>query len=111
MKDLRESMIGLRGKTKQERVALYFDDMKQVLGEIYRVLKPGRFCCIVVGSNTNQLEEILGTEDPRLTSIEDRLAECGEKVGLTFVEKIARQITGIRNVMRDEYILLLQKPA
>ena len=109
--NLRQSMIGLRGKSKQERVDLYFDDMTQVLSEIHRVLRPGRFCCIVVGSNTNQLEEILGTEDPRLTSIEHRVIECGEKVGLAFVEKIARQITGIRNVMRDEYILLLQRPA
>jgi hypothetical protein len=108
---LRESMIGLRGKSKQDRVNLYFEDMTQVLSEIARVLRPGRFCCIVVGSNTNQLEGILGTEDPRLTSIEDRVVECGEKVGLVFVEKIARQITGIRNLMRDEYILLLQRPA
>lgn len=110
MKNLRDSMIGLRGETKQERVALYFGDMTQVLAEIYRVLKPDRLCCIVVGSNTNQLEDILGTEDPTLTSVEDRVAECGETVGLRFVGKVARQITGIRNVMRNEYILFLEKP-
>lgn len=106
---LRQDMVGLRGKTEQERVTLYFDDMAQVLQEVARVLMPGRYCVIVVGSNEKQLQRILSTTDPAQINIEDRLARLGEKAGMTFVKKIERQITGLYNVMRNEYLVLLRK--
>jgi len=106
---LREEMVGLRGGKKAERVEIYFDDMRETMEEIRRVLKAKRYCVIVVGSNTSQLKTILKTDDPEKVSIENRLISIGKNVGLKFVDKITRQITGIRNVMRDEYLLFFQK--
>jgi hypothetical protein len=106
---LRETMIGLRGGKSAERVDLYFEDMTQTMSEIHRVLQPQRYCVIVVGSNTSQLKTILKTDDAELISIENRLMHIGDSVGLKFAEKMTRQVTGIRNVMRDEYLLFFQK--
>ena len=106
---LREHMIGLRGGRLKNRVNLYFEDMKQVLRECARVLRPGRYCTVVVGSNTNQLRSVLRTDDPNETSIEFHLETMAAHLGLETVKRMSRQITGLMNVMRDESILFLRK--
>ncbi|MDP9238198.1 MAG: hypothetical protein M3P30_12520 [Chloroflexota bacterium] len=106
---VRESMVGLRGGRGREKVATYFTDMAQILSECHRVLVSGAYCVIVVGSNTNQLMQILRTSDPGEVSIEDRLCRIGAEIGLFPVHRMIRQITGMMNVMRDEYILFLRK--
>lgn len=109
--ELRGGMIGLHGPTARKRVALYFDDMRMVLSECERVLRNGRYCVLVVGSNTNQLSSILRTDDPEAISIETRLSRIAYDLGLTLVKRIPRQITGVMNVMRDEHILVFKKAA
>jgi hypothetical protein len=63
---IRENMIGLRGKNKDERLSNYFIDMDKACSEMARVLKNDRFCVMIIGSNTNQtggirLEQKIGT--------------------------------------------------
>jgi ubiquinone/menaquinone biosynthesis C-methylase UbiE len=44
-------MIGLKGKTRKEKLANYFEDMNKVLAEMHRVLKKDKYAVIIIGSN------------------------------------------------------------
>jgi hypothetical protein len=104
---LKEDMVGLTGagRTKRQlvaqRVANYFADMGRIMAHCHRVLRRGRYCVIVIGSNINQTGGV---------SLEEGLVEIGTKVGLPLAFYIKRQIEGIRNTMRDEYLLFFRKP-
>jgi len=106
---LRQRMIGLRGRTLREKFELYKCDMNQVLSECARVLRPGRACTIVVGTNNNQLSKILDVPPEEVRGIEEVLTELGDHHGLHLVRKMSRQITGMANTMRNEFILMLQR--
>jgi hypothetical protein len=106
---LRETMIGLRGTPGPERVHQYFDDMASVMAEIARVLRPGRYCSIVVGSNRKQLARILDKPEHEVEGIEDRLVQLGDAVGLSLISRIERQITGMANALRNEHILIFRR--
>ncbi len=103
---LRPSMVGLRGEGRNKearieaRLREYFADMRLVLRECGRVLRPGRFCTVVVGSNTNQTGGII---------LEDRLIDLAREEGLQLDFQIMREIEGIRNTMREEYLLFFRK--
>lgn len=105
--DLKQKMVGLvgSGRTKQQlvesRVANYFADMESIMRQCNRVLRSGCYCVIVIGSNTKQTGGI---------SLEDGLVDIGSKIGLPLEFRIMRQIEGIRNTMRDEYLLFFRKP-
>lgn len=105
---LRQSMVGLRGEGRNQearieaRLREYFADMQLVLRECYRVMRPGAFCTIVVGSNTNQTGGV---------TLEDRLVDLAAQEGLSLQFQIMREIEGIRNTMREEYLLFFRKPA
>jgi SAM-dependent methyltransferase len=105
---LREVMIGLRGKTPRQRFDLYQSDMEEVLSECSRVLRPGRFCTIVVGTNDNQIGRILGIPASSVPGIEEMLLNISARYGFRPALKLARQITGMANTMRTEYIMILQ---
>ncbi|HBL16387.1 MAG TPA: hypothetical protein DD417_06420 [Elusimicrobia bacterium] len=109
---LSDRMVGLRGKKGEERVELYFQDMTAILSEAHRVLKPARYCVVVVGSNSNQLAAALGldpeSEEARL-GIENRLTAIAAKIGMRLDLSIRRLIVGMANSMREEHILFLRK--
>jgi SAM-dependent methyltransferase len=107
--ELRAEMIGLRGRTLREKFNLYKADMEKVLSECARVLRPGRICTIVVGTNDNQLGKILGIPPSEVQGIDEMLIELGSQYGLQLVRKLARQITGMANTMRTEFIVMLQR--
>ncbi len=107
--DLRKQMIGLRGKTMKDRFALYKEDMAQVLAECARVLRPRRICSIIVGTNNNQLSRVLALAPEQVPGIDEILIELGDQHGLRLVRKLSRQITGMANTMRTEYIVMLQR--
>ena len=107
--ELRKSMVGLRGDSLSEKYDLYKADMSQVLSECARVLRPGRICTIVVGTNNNQLGKILGVPADEVQGIDDLLTEAGRKHGLTLLRRLERQITGMANTMRTEFIVMLQR--
>lgn len=109
VQQLREQMIGLRGRTDGQRFEHYRTDMADVLAECARVLRPKRFCTIVVGTNNNQLGKILGVPAEEVQGIDEILADLGADHGMRLVRKMSRQITGMANSMRTEYILFLQR--
>lgn len=106
---LREGMIGLRGQTLLQKFNLYKADMEKVLSECARVLRPGRICTIVVGTNNNQLSKILDVSPDNVKGIDELLIELGIPHGLQVIRKLDRKITGMANTMRTEFIVMLQR--
>ncbi len=98
--ELREEMIGLKGKTRKEKLANYFEDMNRVLSEMARVLKIGKYAVIIIGSNDIQTGGI---------RLETKIEEMALKHGFVLDQKIIKPIKGIQNTMKDEYILFLRK--
>ncbi|MCM8777224.1 MAG: hypothetical protein NC905_03040 [Candidatus Omnitrophica bacterium] len=98
--ELREDMIGLKGKNRKEKLANYFDDMNKVLLEMHRVLKPDKYAVIIIGSNDIQTGGV---------RLETRIEEMASKIGFHLDKKIEKPIKGIQNTMKDEYILFLRK--
>jgi len=107
--ELQKIMVGLRGRSLQEKFAFYKEDMGQVLKECARVLRPQRFCTIIAGTNNNQLSKVLGVPADRVPGLHEMLAEMAAAHDLRLVRTMSRSIIGISNTMRREYILLLQK--
>lgn len=97
---LKEKMIGLRGKNKTTRLSNYFEDMKTVCVEIARVLKPSKYAVIIIGSNTNQTGGI---------RLEDKIINYCESAKLKLVKNIVKPIKGMRNTMKEEYVLFFNK--
>ena len=109
MDRLRESMIGLRGRNLSEKYEVYKEDLEKVLAECSRVLRPGRICTIIVGTNNNQLGKVLGMPPEDVPGLHEILIEMGFKHDFKLLKKISRPITGISNTMRREYIVMLQR--
>lgn len=97
---IKSNMIGLVGKNKTERLNNYFRDMETVCSEVSRVLKRGKFFIMIIGSNTNQTGGI---------RLENRIIDSCRKFGLNLVKSILKPIKGMRNTMKDEYILFFEK--
>ena len=106
---LREKMVGLRGKALKEKYTHYIEDMKKVLTECARVLKRERLCTIVIGTNDNQLSKALGIPKEEVTGLHKIIIDIARSLGFSHVRTLARQISGIANTMRNEYIVILAK--
>ena len=98
-KKIREEFIGVRG-TGARRIELYNQDMRKSIEEMFRVLKPGKFCIIVIG-DASYFGERIKTVDFTI--------EYAEKVGLKLIKNIDKIIFGLYNVMQKENILIFQK--
>lgn len=98
--EIRNKMIGLVGKNKEERLGNYFKDMNKVCAEISRVLKPSKYLVMIIGSNTNQTGGI---------RLEQTVINSCEEYNLNLVKTILKPIKGLRNTMKDEYILFFRK--
>jgi DNA modification methylase len=106
---LKEKMVGLRGRTVKDKYKLYIEDMDKVLSECARVLKPACFCTIIVGTNDNQLSKALDIPKEQVTGLHKILIDFASKHGLKLVRSLPRQISGMANTMRTEYIVILQR--
>ena len=98
--ELKDKMIGLKGKTRKEKLANYFDDMNKVLSEMHRVLKKDKYAVIIIGSNDIQTGGI---------RLEAKVEEMAINIGFILEQKIVKPIKGIQNTMKEEYILFLRK--
>jgi DNA modification methylase len=96
---IREEFIGVRG-TGSKRIELYNRDMIKCLNEMHRVLKPDRFCVIVIGNATYQGREI--------KTVEFIIDYC-QRIGFKLVKNIDKIIYGLYNVMQKENILIFRK--
>jgi tRNA G10 N-methylase Trm11 len=99
-KVLKNSLIGLKGKNKTDRLSKYFTDMDRVCAEIARVLKKNKYFCMIIGSNTNQTGGI---------RLEQTIIDSAKQYALPLVKSILKPIKGMRNTMKDEYILIFKK--
>ncbi len=109
LSELQKRMIGLRGRSLREKFDLYRQDMDMALGECARVLRRGRFCSIVIGTNSNQLGKVFDKSPDEVQGLHEIVAEMGARHGLKLIRQISRSIMGISNTMRREYILMLCK--
>ena len=106
---LREIMVGLHGLNLRQKFDFYREDMENVLSECARILRQGRFCTIIVGTNNNQLSKVLRVPPEKIEGIHKIMVELGSQHGLKLIRSMSRQIIGISNTMRKEYILILQR--
>ncbi|OPY06470.1 MAG: DNA methylase [Syntrophus sp. PtaB.Bin001] len=106
---LHEKMIGLRGRNLSEKYRYYREDMDKVISECARVLRPGCFCTIVIGTNNNQLGKVFGISSDEVKGLHEIMIEMAAGYRLKPVKVMSRPITGISNTMRREFILILQK--
>jgi len=98
-KELKSKLIGLKGKNKTERLNTYFADMDKVCSEISRVLKKDKYFVMIIGSNTNQTGGI---------RLEQTIIDSAKKYNLYLVKSILKPIKGMRNTMKEEYILIFK---
>lgn len=106
---LRDRMVGLRGVTLKQKLDIYKTDMNKILSECSRVLRMGKICTVIVGTNSNQISKVYGKPSEEIQGIDEMIVELGLLYGLHLIKRIGRQITGMANTMRSEYILMLQK--
>jgi hypothetical protein len=99
-KELKTRLIGLKGKYKSDKLTNYFSDMDKVCAEISRVLKKDKYFAMIIGSNTNQTGGI---------RLEQTIIDSAKKYNLPLVKSILKPIKGMRNTMKDEYILIFKK--
>ncbi len=97
---LKEQLIGLKGKNKAEKLEIYFKDMDRFLSEAARVLKKNKYLVIIIGSNTNQTGGI---------RLEKSVIKSAKKYNLELVKSILKPIKGMRNTMKEEYILIFER--
>jgi len=97
---IREEFIGVRG-TGARRIDLYNEDMMKSINEMFRVLKPEKYCVIVLGDATYQ--------GKRVETV-DFIIKYAEKIGFKLVKNIDKIIFGLYNVMQKENILIFKKP-
>lgn len=96
---IKEDFIGVRGQGLT-KFNLYEEDMKLAYKEMFRVLKPDRYCSVIIGNVTFQGREIDTTQHA--------INHC-EELGFRLVRKIEKIIYGLYNVMQKEYILIFKK--
>lgn len=109
LSQLSQNMIGMRGKNLIEKYHLYLADMDNVISECCRVLKPGRFCTIIIGTNDSQLSKALKIPRDEVSGLNEIIKKIGLSKGFSHVRSLPRQIVGMANTMRQEYIVILQK--
>jgi len=99
LNQIKEDFIGVRGNGLN-KFKLYDKDMGKAYSEMYRVLKKGKYCVVVIGNVTFQGQEIDTTQN---------VVKYCEKIGFKTIKKIEKIIYGLYNVMQKEYILIFQK--
>ena len=97
---IREEFIGVRG-TNSERIAIYNKDLAKSIEEMFRVLKPGKFCVIIIGDATYLGEKIKTVEFT---------IHHAEKSGFKLAKNLDKIIFGLYNIMQKENILVFKKP-
>jgi tRNA G10 N-methylase Trm11 len=98
--ELKTKTIGLRGEDKAEKIKNYFVAMNKAIEEMSRVLKSGKFCVIVVGSNEIQTGGI---------KLEKEFCTFAEDHNMMLRRDLVKSIQGIQNSMREEHVLFFQK--
>jgi DNA modification methylase len=96
---IKEDFIGVRGSGKK-KVKMYNKDMEKSYDEMYRVLKPGKYCVIVIGNATIQGEEVRTVE---------MTVDYMTKLGFALEKNMDKIIFGLYNIIQKENILIFRK--
>ncbi len=96
---IREDFIGVRGRGK-ERVEFFERDMEAALNEMFRVLKTGGHCVLILGNAT-----VNGIEVP---TVQNTISHCLE-LGFKLIRTVEKTIFGLYNIMQSESILVFRK--
>jgi len=99
-KELKNKLIGLKGKTKNQKLENYFADMDTFCSEVSKVLKKGKHFVLIIGSNTNQTGGI---------RLEETVINSAKKYDMPLVKSILKPIKGMRNTMKEEYVLIFER--
>jgi DNA modification methylase len=100
-KELRNELMGLRGgRKKSDRIATYLEDLNLMLADMARVLKYGKYCVIIIGSNEIQTGGI---------RFEEEIIKLAPEHGLTLSKNMHKPIRGIQNSMTEEFVIFLRK--
>lgn len=98
--ELKNRLIGLKGKTKNQKLDNYFADMDSFCLEVSRVLKKEKHFVLIIGSNTNQTGGI---------RLEETIIDSAQKYDMPLVKSILKPIKGMRNTMKEEFILIFKR--
>lgn len=98
--ELKNRLIGLKGKTKAQKLENYFADMDTFCLQVSKVLKKEKYFVLIIGSNTNQTGGI---------RLEETVINSAKKYDMPLVKSILKPIKGMRNTMKEEYILIFKK--
>lgn len=98
--ELKNRLIGLKGKTKNQKLENYFADMDSFCLQVSKVLKKGKYFVLIIGSNTNQTGGI---------RLEETVINSAKKYDMPLVKSILKPIKGMRNTMKEEYVLIFKK--
>jgi DNA modification methylase len=98
--ELKNRLIGLKGKTKAQKLENYFADMDSFCFQVSKVLKKSKHFVMIIGSNTNQTGGI---------RLEEKIINSAKKYDMPLVKSILKPIKGMRNTMKEEYVLIFQK--
>lgn len=98
--ELKSRLIGLKGKTKNQKLENYFADMDSFCLQVSKVLKKGKYFVMIIGSNTNQTGGI---------RLEETVINSAKKYDMPLVKSILKPIKGMRNTMKEEYVLIFEK--
>ena len=97
---IKEDFIGVRGSGKA-KIELYNEDLIKSYSEMDRVLKPGKYCSIIIGNAKIDKKEI--------DTVETTINYFSKK-GYLLESNIDKIIFGLYNVMQKENILIFKKP-
>lgn len=98
--ELKSKLIGLKGKTRAQKLDNYFADMDLFCMQVSKVLKKGKYFVLIIGSNTNQTGGI---------RLEEKVINSAKKYDMPLVKSILKPIKGMRNTMKEEYVLIFEK--
>ncbi len=98
--ELKNRLIGLKGKNKNQKLENYFADMDSFCMQVSRVLKKGKNFVLIIGSNTNQTGGI---------RLEETVINSAKKYDMPMVKSILKPIKGMRNTMKEEFVLIFEK--
>ena len=88
-------------RSREDTPERFFRDMRCSLREMYRVLKPGKYCCVVIGNPVYR---------GRVWSLNEALKEMGSEVGFELLAEIVRgKYKTTMGKMKQEFIMILQR--
>jgi len=97
---LQDKLVGLKGKG-EEKVKIYFEDMRFAFKSMFEVLKPNSYCAVVIGDVTY---------NGRKLPISETYVELAKNAGFDYIGIIRRPILGGFARLRYEYIIIFKKP-